>query len=193
MVPLALLWVLFFLSHSLFADNAFKQAAEVILKGNMKYYRLGYNFFSFLFLADILYLMIVLPSAYVFAPGKLSAALGVFLMIAGAIIMIMALSNYDLGEFSGIKQLAQKIHQPEKLVITGINRYVRNPLYTGIIVLVAGYFLYRPSQVNLLSMCMIDLYIYIGATLEERKLAKVFGPEYRAYQQRVKMLLPYIF
>jgi hypothetical protein len=33
-------------------------------------------------------------------------------------------------------------------------------------------------------------YIFLGATLEERDLIRVFGDEYRAYRKRVAMLIP---
>ncbi len=34
-------------------------------------------------------------------------------------------------------------------------------------------------------------YIFLGATLEERDLVRVFGGEYRAYRKRVAMLTPW--
>jgi protein-S-isoprenylcysteine O-methyltransferase Ste14 len=46
---------------------------------------------------------------------------------------------------------------------------------------------------NFVSLAIIYIYIYIGATLEERKLEQVFGEEYKAYQRNVKMLLPFLF
>jgi protein-S-isoprenylcysteine O-methyltransferase Ste14 len=171
-----------------------KQYAEKYLGSAFRFYRIGYNLLSIFFLCGILYLMLLGDTSdSVFVPGGVSGVAGYVLMGAGLLIVILAFRNYDLGEFTGIKQLAQRIHHPEKLMIRGLNRYVRNPLYTGLIVFVAGYFLYAPTWVNLVSLAMIYLYIYIGATLEERKLAQVFGEEYRVYQQQVRMLIPFIF
>ena len=114
-------------------------------------------------------------------------------MAAGVLIIILAFRNYDLSEFTGIKQLAQKMHHPEKLIIKGINKYVRNPLSTGIIVFVLGYFLQQPTWMNLVSLFIIYSYIYIGTLLEEKKLEQVFGEEYRQYKKDVKMLIPFLF
>lgn len=194
MILLITLWFLFFVSHSLLAANSVKQLAERHLGSAFRFYRIAYNVLSILFLCGILYLMLFgAGSDMVFAPGRVSGVTSYVLMGAGMVIMVLAFRNYDLGEFTGIKQLAQHIHHPEKLMVSGLNRYVRNPLYTGVIIFIAGYFLYSPTWVNLVSLVMIYLYIYIGATLEERKLAQIFGEEYRAYQQRVKMLIPFIF
>jgi protein-S-isoprenylcysteine O-methyltransferase Ste14 len=194
MALLITLWFLFFVSHSLLAANGVKQRAEMYLGGAFRFYRIGYNLLSIIFLCGILYLMLLGDTSdSVFAPGRGSGIAGYVLMGAGLLIVILAFRNYDLWEFTGIKQLAQHIHHPEKLMVRGLNRYVRNPLYTGVIVFIAGYFLRSPNWVNLVSLVMIYLYIYIGATLEERKLAQVFGEEYRAYQQRVKMLIPFLF
>jgi protein-S-isoprenylcysteine O-methyltransferase Ste14 len=38
---------------------------------------------------------------------------------------------------------------------------------------------------------VLSLYLVIGAFLEERKLIKEFGDDYRHYQNRVSMLFPW--
>ena len=194
MVLLIMLWVLFFFSHSLLAANAVKHWAEKLLGGFYRFYRILYNLLSLVFLADILYLLYAEQSAdLLFAVSLTLRTIAYVLMVDGLIIMLMAFSNYDLAEFAGISQLAKQLHHPDKLVIKGINRYVRNPLYTGIIVFIAGWFVQQPSYEYLLSMLIIYIDSYIGATLEERKLEEVFGDEYRAYKSKVRMLIPFIF
>ena len=194
MVLLIILWVLFFVSHSVLAANGVKAAAEKMLGKGFIFYRIGYNVFSLLFLGLILFILIFKHEPdFVFAADTAVSVAGLILMAVGVIIMLLAFRNYDLGEFTGIKQLAQKIHHPEKLMVRGLNKYVRNPLYTGILVLVLGYFLRQPTWMNLVSMLIIYAYIYIGTVLEEKKLEQVFGDEYRAYKQQVKMLIPFVF
>ncbi|HWB64544.1 MAG TPA: isoprenylcysteine carboxylmethyltransferase family protein [Chitinophagales bacterium] len=193
MLLLTILWVIFFALHSLLAGTRVKRYAETLLGRYIIYYRLGYNVFATAFLLAVLYVMFTAPIVYLFKPGIIIKATGLALMLAGLVIMLLAFRNYDLAEFTGIKQLAQKIHHPEKLMVTGLNRYVRNPLYTGIIVFGAGWLLFMPTQVNLLSIVILYVYIYIGTLLEERKLEQVFGNDYRKYQKEVKMLIPFIF
>lgn len=176
------------------ASNSAKGAAEKFLGQSFIFYRLAYNIFSLVFLFLILYILLQKHEMnFVFSPAKFLSNAGVFLLASGVLIIMLAFANYDLGEFTGIKQLANQIHHPEKLVVKGLGKYVRHPLYFGIIILVTGLFLYLPTQMNLLSALITCAYIYIGARLEEKKLEEVFGEEYRTYMQRTKMLLPFLF
>ncbi len=194
MIVLIILWILFFISHSLLAADSVKAAAEKVLGNFYRFYRIGYNLFSAVFLSAIMYILLLKHELnYVYEFSKYSTQAGWFFLFMGALIMIISFRNYDLAEFTGIKQLAQKIHRPEKLVIKGLNAYVRNPLYFGIIILALGYFLQQPTYMNLVSVLIIYVYLYIGTTLEEKKLEAAFGNEYTEYKKQVKMLLPYLF
>ena len=194
MIVLIVLWILFFISHSLLAADSTKAAAEKVLGNFYRFYRIGYNLFSAFFLSGIMYILLFNHEVnYVYEFSKYSKQAGWFFLFMGVLIMIISFRNYDLAEFTGIKQLTQKIHRPEKLVIKGLNAYVRNPLYFGIIILSLGYFLQQPTYMNLVSVFIIYVYLYKGTTLEEKKLEAAFGSEYAEYKKQVKMLLPYLF
>jgi len=194
MLLLVILWVLFFFSHSLLAANGTKAIAEKRLGANFRFYRITYNLLSLFFLSTILFLLWFRHEYnYVLTKTGYLLFAGYGLMGAGGLIILLAFKNYDLGMFTGIKQIAQKIHQPDKLIIKGLNKYVRNPLYFGIIVFFAGYFLQQPTYMNLITLCIVYAYIYIGTKLEEKKLGDVFGEEYRSYKKSVKMLIPFVF
>ncbi len=193
MLLLVILWLLFFVSHSVLAANGVKNVSEKFLGRSFIFYRIGYNLLSLIFMAFILFILCFRHELnFLFSPNGFISYLGIIGMAAGVLIIILAFRNYDLSEFTGIKQLAQKMHHPEKLIIKGINKYVRNPLYTGIIVFVLGYFLQQPTWMNLVSLFIIYSYIYIGTVLEEKKLDQVFGEEYRKYKKDVKMLIPFL-
>ncbi len=194
MTLLITLWVLFFVSHSLLAANSVKAIAERWMGKCYRFYRLGFNLLSIIFLAGIFYLLFFRQQAnYIFLSSAWSKAVAVLLLLTGGIISVLAFRSYDLQEFTGIKQLVEKIHRPSILVVTGLNAYVRNPLYFGLILFVLGFFLWQPTQMNLVSLLIIYAYIYIGVKLEERKLLEEFGEEYRLYQSRVRMLIPFLF
>lgn len=194
MTLLLLLWILFFFSHSFLAAEGVKQWVAQRTGNFFRWYRVAYNLFSLMLLAAILYILLIQQTpCLVFVPDAWIVNTGWALMFGGTAIVILAFANYDLREFTGIRQLAQQIHHPETLVIKGLNQWMRHPLYTGLLLFIAGWFLQQPSQMNLVSAIALYLYIYTGAKLEEQKLTAVFGDAYLQYAGRVKMFVPYVF
>jgi protein-S-isoprenylcysteine O-methyltransferase Ste14 len=194
MILLVLLWVLFFFSHSLLAANSVKNAAKRLSPNFYRFYRLTYNILSLLFLAAILYIIFYRHElSYMFKPNSISSVAAIVFLISGAVVTMLSFRNYDLREFTGIKQLKEQTPHPSKLVIKGLNMYVRHPLYFGLLLFVLGFFLWQPTQMNLVSLAIIYCYLFIGIKLEEKKLVEEFGDDYRAYQQRVNMLVPFLF
>ncbi|MGQ0702198.1 MAG: methyltransferase family protein [Gemmatimonadales bacterium] len=80
---------------------------------------------------------------------------------------------------------------PRRLVISGPYRYVRNPMYIGAAIALAGAAIYYRSPA---------LALYTGAFLvithlfvigyEEPTLTRLFGPEYQEYRRRVRRWIP---
>ena len=85
----------------------------------------------------------------------------------------------------------QSSPSPEILQTKGLNAYVRHPLYFAILIIVWGFFLFRPTDLVLTIAIVSTIYIYIGTQLEEKKLIEEFGEAYRDYQKKVKMLFPF--
>jgi protein-S-isoprenylcysteine O-methyltransferase Ste14 len=74
------------------------------------------------------------------------------------------------------------------LVVRGLYRWVRHPLYTAGLVLI---WLSPVMTANLLALnAGLTIYIVAGAMLEERKLQAEFGEAYAAYKRRTPMLIP---
>jgi protein-S-isoprenylcysteine O-methyltransferase Ste14 len=78
-------------------------------------------------------------------------------------------------------------YTPLSFCTPGLYRQVRHPLYVGW--LLAFWATPTMSLTHLLFALMTTLYILVGIWLEERDLVEAL-PEYRAYQQRVPMLIP---
>jgi protein-S-isoprenylcysteine O-methyltransferase Ste14 len=75
-----------------------------------------------------------------------------------------------------------------KLVINGLYRFVRHPLYTfGLITLWLSPNMTVNSSVVYVSL---TIYILVGAQFEERKLLREFGQAYADYKLSTPMLIP---
>ena len=91
---------------------------------------------------------------------------------------------------SGLAALRNKTEE-SFLVIDGMHRYVRHPLYFGTLVFVWALFLIYPFLNNLICCSVITVYTLLGTIMEEKKLLIQFGNEYRKYQREVPMLIPF--
>jgi protein-S-isoprenylcysteine O-methyltransferase Ste14 len=78
------------------------------------------------------------------------------------------------------------------LVTTGPYRFVRHPIYTGIIAALVGTAL-ATSLYVLIVVALITAYFIFSATREEKFLGQEFPDSYPAYKARTKMLVPFVF
>ena len=80
-----------------------------------------------------------------------------------------------------------------KLVTSGIYGYVRHPISLAVLVYDPGIPLIFSSLYGfLITLALIPLILY-RVKIEERMLIEKFGDEYRAYMQRTKKLIPFIY
>jgi protein-S-isoprenylcysteine O-methyltransferase Ste14 len=94
-------------------------------------------------------------------------------------------------EFTKAGGTPAPVAPPEHLVVSGFNRYVRNPMYAGLIVVVLG---------QALLFGQLSLLIYAAAMwavtasfvhwYEEPTLTRQFGAQYAAYRQAVPAWRP---
>ncbi|HKZ84665.1 MAG TPA: isoprenylcysteine carboxylmethyltransferase family protein [Anaerolineae bacterium] len=186
--------------HSLLASHAAKSAARRLFgeHNTRGWYRLVYNAFAAISLLPVLVLSVVLPDRELYRiPAPLSAvAIGI--QALAALGVLYSLYQLDLRHFTGLRQWMAWVRGIEahsasdtstsRLVVDGLHRYVRHPLYTTS--LIALWFV-SPMTVNRLAFVAgVTLYFTIGSIFEERKLTAEFGDAYREYQRRVPRLVP---
>ena len=119
--------------------------------------------------------------------GWLLASAGVVLIVVGVAVLVHAFAHYVL---EGLGTPAP-IAPTERLVVGGLNRYVRNPMYLAVVATILG-------QALLLARPVLLVYAVVAfATMaafvrryEEPVLARQFGAQYRDYCTDVPRWIP---
>ena len=190
---LAALWTAWCFMHSLLISSGVSSWMKKRLGRKFGYYRSGYNIFSLLSLAPVIYFYMNLEEKVVFSwpwpwnivkYGMYTAA---FLLFYGGYRI------YDLQYMLGTRQIHAMRQGSStatmKFTTEGILGYVRHPWYSGAIILIWAFG--TITDVSLVSKIVLTIYILIGTLLEEKKLIREIGDPYRAYRKRVPMLIPW--
>jgi len=80
-----------------------------------------------------------------------------------------------------------------ELVQTGPYRWVRHPIYTGLLLAFAGSAVALAEWRGLLSFALALAAFVVKLRIEERWMTEVFGPAYDQYRQRVRGLIPFVW
>lgn len=113
------------------------------------------------------------------------ALAGLLLIVAGVLFACWA--RYILGSnWSSEVQLKQD----HELIERGPYRYVRHPIYTGILLALLGTVMLIGEWRALLGFAIMFMSFWRKLRLEETWLGEHFGAAYADYMQRVKALIP---
>lgn len=184
----ALLWVVYFLLHSLLASRTVKERLfrwAPFLQGR---YRLAYNLIAIFIIIPIL-----LAGALVQGPRLLPANdflryLAMFFATWGVIVVRLAFKVFDFRQFIGFSRHTED--DEKELKKEGVLSRIRHPLYAGGLLIVIGYALFAPTLTNWI-ICLISIvYIFLGMRIEEKRLMDRFGDEYAKYKEEVPALIP---
>jgi protein-S-isoprenylcysteine O-methyltransferase Ste14 len=80
--------------------------------------------------------------------------------------------------------------EPE-LVTSGPYRFVRHPIYSGILLAVLGTALVT-NLYWLIALVILGAYFIYSATVEERLMTTSFPADYASYKTHTKMLIPFV-
>ena len=80
--------------------------------------------------------------------------------------------------------------EPE-LVTSGPYRYVRHPIYSGLLAGLLGTAL-ATNPIGLIVVVILGGYFYYSATVEEKNLTAAFPAAYPAYRSSTKKLIPFV-
>jgi protein-S-isoprenylcysteine O-methyltransferase Ste14 len=83
------------------------------------------------------------------------------------------------------------VDPPKKLIVNGLYRYVRNPIYLGALLVQLGFILWAGSGLMIVYFLLFTLaYQILIVLIEEPILRAMFGEEYLAYCSRVPRWIP---
>jgi protein-S-isoprenylcysteine O-methyltransferase Ste14 len=128
----------------------------------------------------------VLPNAALSIHSQVLGVIGAAVFAAGLALAVWA--RVYLGRNWGMPMTRRA--EPE-LVTSGPYRFVRHPIYTGLLLGVLGTAL-ATNFIGLAIMAVLCLYFYSAATVEERNMSEVFPTAYSQYRAHTKMLIPFV-
>ena len=110
--------------------------------------------------------------------------IGLVLSIAGIIISLISLLalKKSLSPFPTPKESAE-------LIQSGIYKYIRHPIYTGILLFTFGFSLYSENTLRLIIFISLLILFRFKAGYEEKLLQKKYS-NYGAYKKTTGMFLP---
>lgn len=118
--------------------------------------------------------------------GRIAQALGVALIIIGLVPVVATFVSFARAGGTPVPGLLA-----ERLVVTGFNRYVRNPLYLGVFVLLVGeaLLLGQPGLLIYAAVAWLVTAVFVG-WYEEPALVRRFGLKYEVYRRAVPAWWP---
>ncbi|MGP9831385.1 methyltransferase family protein [Marinobacter sp. NSM] len=127
----------------------------------------------------------VLPSGYFAFPGRL--VLCAIVLMAGASIALLGVLAFKR---AGTTVDPRTPHQTNSLVVNGVYRHTRNPMYVGFLAILAAWWLYLGSVFAALLLPLYVLYMNrFQIKPEERHMRALFGEQYNQYSAEVRRWL----
>ena len=158
-------------------------SAVGVKRGRASRRRIPMNGLSIL---SVLLLLRVFRGGGLAVHSLLVGALGTVVFAGGIALAIWA--RIHLGRNWGMP-MTQKA-EPE-LITSGPYRYVRHPIYSGLLAALLGTAL-ATNLLGLIVVAVLGGYFYYSASVEEKNLIATFPSAYPAYRQHTKMLIPFV-
>jgi protein-S-isoprenylcysteine O-methyltransferase Ste14 len=176
--------------HSLLASHRAKNAARRVFgERSDRWYRLAFNIQAGLLFIPVLIIVAAFPGTVIYRLDIPWLILAVGVQLAALITLGIGLIQTDALHFLGLRQLwLPDPDQPPQLVVSGLYRWVRHPLYTAGL----AFIWFTPwMSTSILAMNLgLTAYILIGSEFEEHRLLSEFGQAYIDYKVRVPRLIP---
>jgi protein-S-isoprenylcysteine O-methyltransferase Ste14 len=149
-------------------------------------------------LAAALFGMAILPAFYIAAgfPRMADYPASAWAIVLGAIVLASALLVFRIShkELGRNWSITLQIREQHKMVDTGPYALIRHPMYTSFLLIALGQALLLSNWVvGLAGLLGFAVLFLLRVDKEERMMLEIFGPEYRAYMERTKRIIPYLY
>lgn len=108
-------------------------------------------------------------------------AAGVGLLLASLVWIILAQTQMGASWRIGIDSANRT-----ELVSKGLFTVSRNPIFLGMRIALAGFFLVLPNAFTLVALVLGDVLLQLQVRLEEEHLTRLHGTEYEVYKKSVR-------
>jgi len=127
---------------------------------------------------------------FLFIQGEI-LAIGLLLVfqIFGVFLIIWAIWVMKIGNFN----IQPELKKNAVLVNIGPYKFIRNPMYTGLILFFGSGLASSFQLLNSLVFLLLVIVLLLKINREEKYLALRFGEDYLAYKNRTHRLVPYLF
>jgi protein-S-isoprenylcysteine O-methyltransferase Ste14 len=163
------------------------------LGSNYRYYRIFFNLVSILTLIPVALFAHSAQTPAIFDWSGYMRIGQVLILGLAVWFFLLGGRHYDIRQVIGIAQIRDgsadmAITDTGELDTSGVLKITRHPWYLATMLLIWA----RQMDVSAIIVNVIlTTYLVFGTYLEEKKLVREFGDNYRNYQQRVSMLIPY--
>jgi protein-S-isoprenylcysteine O-methyltransferase Ste14 len=113
--------------------------------------------------------------------------LGDLVALAGLLVMLWARVVLGRNWSGGVN-----LKQDHELIMRGPYRFVRHPIYSGLLLLFFGWAIWGGHVRDFAGWALALVLLWIKASAEEKLMTQHFGSGYRDYKARVKALVPYV-
>lgn len=138
-------------------------------------------------ISSAMHIFIAILAVYSYSlllPGSMLLGLasipGFFLLAAGLMLVLVAIMSIRM----------QAFHPGKKLIATGVYAYIRNPMYSGVLLSCYGSAILAPSIPVIVYAVLLTCVLFSISLLEERELAARFGRRYLDYRNSVGRFVP---
>ncbi|WP_291042642.1 isoprenylcysteine carboxylmethyltransferase family protein [Dyadobacter sp. 50-39] len=131
-------------------------------------------------------LYIFMPSLLTFSVNRVGEIAGGLLALAGLIVILISVYQ--------IRRSLTPFPSPVKngqLITSGLYRYIRHPIYSGIILAAAGYGLHTADTIKVIIALFLWLLFYFKSKYEERMLM-AFYDDYSRYSSGTYRFFPFL-